>query len=218
MNGYASAPAAYKESSILTAPPERLVVMLYDGAHRFLTQAAAAMRQDDLAHANDRLQRAEAIGRRDRRATAGHLPLLPPPPLRGAARAQRGQDRCRFASARGAPRVVGSDSGRVAHPYGELIELAEQEHGLIARRDYAGLVTLLATRESLMAELPETAPAEAHEAIGRLIELQMRNDAAMGEAARGLGVELQRLQNGRAQVRRYAPGGGTAGQRVSATA
>ena len=100
---------------------------------------------------------------------------------------------------------MGADSGRVAHPYGELIELAEQEHRLIASRDYAGLVDLLAARESLMAELPGTAPAGAHEAIARLIELQLRNDGAMDEAARGLGVELQRLHTGRAQVRRYAP-------------
>jgi flagellar protein FliS len=61
MNAYATVPAAYKESSILTAPPERLVVMLYDGAHRFLKQAAAAMRENNIAHSNDRLQRAEAI-------------------------------------------------------------------------------------------------------------------------------------------------------------
>jgi flagellar protein FliS len=61
MNAYASVPAAYKESSIVTAPPERLVVMLYDGANRFLTQGAAAMRGGDLALSNDRLQRAEAI-------------------------------------------------------------------------------------------------------------------------------------------------------------
>jgi flagellar protein FliS len=45
----------------MTATPERLVVMLYDGAHRFLTQAAVAMRANDLAQSNDRLQRAEAI-------------------------------------------------------------------------------------------------------------------------------------------------------------
>ena len=61
MNAYASVPAAYKESSIMTATPERLVVMLYDGAHRFLTQATVAMRQGDIAQTNDRLQRAEAI-------------------------------------------------------------------------------------------------------------------------------------------------------------
>jgi flagellar protein FliS len=61
MNGYASATTAYRESSIVTAPPERLVVMLYDGAIRFLFQAAAAMRGQDPAAVNDRLQRAEAI-------------------------------------------------------------------------------------------------------------------------------------------------------------
>jgi hypothetical protein len=100
---------------------------------------------------------------------------------------------------------VGADSGRVAHPYGELIELAEREQRLIASRDHAGLVELLARRESLMAELPATAPAEAHEAIRRLIDLQLRNDAAMGEATQGLRVEMNRLRSGRAGVRRYAP-------------
>ena len=45
----------------MTATPERLVVMLYDGLHRFLTQATVAMRQGEIAQTNDRLQRAEAI-------------------------------------------------------------------------------------------------------------------------------------------------------------
>ena len=61
MPTYAPAPRAYRESSILTAPPERLVVMLYDGARRFLAQAAYAMRERDVAQAGNRLQRAEAI-------------------------------------------------------------------------------------------------------------------------------------------------------------
>ena len=113
---------------------------------------------------------------------------------------------------------MGADSGRVAHPYGELIELAEREHHLIASRDYPGLVELLVERQALMAKLPEAAPADSREAVHRLIELQLRNDAAMGEAAEGLGVELNRLRAGRAQVRRYAPGSETAGQRVSETA
>ncbi len=52
---------AYRESSILTASPEQLVVMLYDGARRFLHQASVAMGDGDLATANARLQRAEAI-------------------------------------------------------------------------------------------------------------------------------------------------------------
>jgi flagellar secretion chaperone FliS len=62
MNAYAAAPmAAYKESSVLTAPPERLVLMLYDGINRFLFQAAYAMRERNVALTNNKLQRAEAI-------------------------------------------------------------------------------------------------------------------------------------------------------------
>jgi flagellar protein FliS len=58
-NAYAS--EGYRENAVLTAPPERLVVMLYDGANRFLIQAAAAMRADAHAATNTKLQRAEAI-------------------------------------------------------------------------------------------------------------------------------------------------------------
>jgi flagellar secretion chaperone FliS len=61
MTPYATAQQAYRDSAILTAPPERLVVMLYDGANRFLFQGAAAMRAGDLTAMNDRLRRAEAI-------------------------------------------------------------------------------------------------------------------------------------------------------------
>lgn len=46
---------------MLTATPERLVVMLYDGARRFLFQAAVAMREGNIELTNNRLQRAEAI-------------------------------------------------------------------------------------------------------------------------------------------------------------
>ena len=55
------APQAYKESAVLTAPPERLVVMLYDGIRRFLFQATLAMREGNVELTNNRLQRAEAI-------------------------------------------------------------------------------------------------------------------------------------------------------------
>ncbi|GAC1322126.1 MAG: flagellar export chaperone FliS [Thermoleophilaceae bacterium] len=61
MTPHAAAQQAYRDSAVLTAPPERLVVMLYDGAIRFLQQAAAGLRQGDLAAMNNRLQRAEAI-------------------------------------------------------------------------------------------------------------------------------------------------------------
>ena len=61
MTPQATAQQAYRDSAILTAPPERLVVMLYDGANRFLIQAATGMRSGDLTVANDKLRRAEAI-------------------------------------------------------------------------------------------------------------------------------------------------------------
>jgi flagellar secretion chaperone FliS len=63
MTPYATAQqaSAYRDSSVLTAPPERLVVMLYDGANRFLFQATHAMRSGDLELMNNRMQRAEAI-------------------------------------------------------------------------------------------------------------------------------------------------------------
>ncbi|HWI07585.1 MAG TPA: flagellar export chaperone FliS [Solirubrobacteraceae bacterium] len=62
MNAYAtSSHASYRESAILTAPPEQLVIMLYDGCHRFLLQAIAAMTAGNAAEAGERLGRATAI-------------------------------------------------------------------------------------------------------------------------------------------------------------
>ena len=61
MNPYAAARAAYTESSVLTASPERLVVMLYDGAIRFLYAGATAAREGRRDVARDRLRRAQAI-------------------------------------------------------------------------------------------------------------------------------------------------------------
>ena len=61
MSAYAPAPNVYRESAVLTATPEQLVVMLYDGANRFLTQSAIAMRDGRAGLAGEKLRRAEAI-------------------------------------------------------------------------------------------------------------------------------------------------------------
>ena len=61
MNPYAAARSAYTESSVLSATPERLVVMLYDGAIRFLYAGAAAAREGRRDVARDRLRRAQAV-------------------------------------------------------------------------------------------------------------------------------------------------------------
>jgi flagellar protein FliS len=52
---------AYRQQSVLTAPPGHLVVMLYDGCLRFLFQSAYAMREGDRTASLARLRRAEAI-------------------------------------------------------------------------------------------------------------------------------------------------------------
>jgi flagellar protein FliS len=56
-----SSPRAYRDSAVLTAPPERLVVMLYDGARRFLHQASAAMREGQIEASHHKIRRAEDI-------------------------------------------------------------------------------------------------------------------------------------------------------------
>ncbi|HEY2478502.1 MAG TPA: flagellar export chaperone FliS [Solirubrobacterales bacterium] len=61
MNPYRSASQAYAQDSVLTAAPEKLVVMLYDGLARFLARGAAALRAEDIATAGNALNRAGAI-------------------------------------------------------------------------------------------------------------------------------------------------------------
>jgi flagellar secretion chaperone FliS len=56
-----AAQQSYQQNDVLTATPGRLVVLLYDGAGRFLRRAAAALRADSLEASNTALQRAEAI-------------------------------------------------------------------------------------------------------------------------------------------------------------
>jgi flagellar protein FliS len=60
MNPYAS-PQAYRSNSVMTASPGQLVVMLYDGAVRFLKQAEIAMGEGADVHAGGRIAKAEAI-------------------------------------------------------------------------------------------------------------------------------------------------------------
>jgi flagellar secretion chaperone FliS len=60
-NPYRNASQAYAQDSVLTAAPEKLVVMLYDGLARFLARAAAALRAEDIAAAGNALNRAGAI-------------------------------------------------------------------------------------------------------------------------------------------------------------
>lgn len=56
------APAsAYRANAVLTASSPQLIVMLYDGARRFLHQAGVAMAERDVATAHNKLRAAEHI-------------------------------------------------------------------------------------------------------------------------------------------------------------
>ena len=70
-------PNAYRANAILTASHGQQIVMLYDGARRFLFQAAAAMSEGDGVAAHNKLTRAEDILRHLRSTldmTQGELP------------------------------------------------------------------------------------------------------------------------------------------------
>src|SRR5262249_56472031 len=54
-------PRASRESAVLSAQPEQLIVMLYDGARRFLHQAAIAMGEGQVELAHRKLRRTEDI-------------------------------------------------------------------------------------------------------------------------------------------------------------
>lgn len=52
---------AYRQNAVLSASPAQLVVELYDGARRFLRQAAEAMGAREIERAHQKLRRAEMI-------------------------------------------------------------------------------------------------------------------------------------------------------------
>jgi flagellar protein FliS len=61
MTGATASQQAYRQGAVLSATREELVVMLYDGARRFLRQAALAMRNGEVERGHNTLRRAELI-------------------------------------------------------------------------------------------------------------------------------------------------------------
>jgi flagellar protein FliS len=57
----AYSPAAYRQSAVLSATHGQQIVMLYDGAGRFLHQASVAMGEGKIETAHNKLVRAENI-------------------------------------------------------------------------------------------------------------------------------------------------------------
>jgi flagellar protein FliS len=61
MSNLTATPNAYRQGAVLAATPGELIVMLYDGARRFLRQANVAMREGQIERAHNTLRRAELI-------------------------------------------------------------------------------------------------------------------------------------------------------------
>jgi len=61
MTNVAASHAAYRRQEVLAATPGELVVLLYDGARRFLRQGAVAMREGQVERAHNALRNAERI-------------------------------------------------------------------------------------------------------------------------------------------------------------
>lgn len=51
----------YKSMQVLSAKPEKLILMLYDGAIRFLNEATRALEENNLEQSNNRLIRVQNI-------------------------------------------------------------------------------------------------------------------------------------------------------------
>lgn len=61
MSTQLASPRTYRQNAVLSASPAQLVVELYDGARRFLRQAAEAMDARQIEQTHNKLRRAELI-------------------------------------------------------------------------------------------------------------------------------------------------------------
>jgi hypothetical protein len=102
---------------------------------------------------------------------------------------------------------VGADRGLVAR-YEQLADLAEAEAAAAIGGDLGRLEELVAMREELRATLPASAPAEARPALQRALAAQQAADHALQAGLGEVRLGLTRLQNGRTQLRGYAPAAG----------
>ncbi|GEK88791.1 flagellar protein FliS [Alkalibacterium putridalgicola] len=59
--GYASAAKQYKKNQIETASPKQLVILLYEGAIKYIRLGELALEQNDYSKVNKNLQKAQDI-------------------------------------------------------------------------------------------------------------------------------------------------------------
>ena len=174
MSTYAPSPSAYRASAVMTASSSQLVVMLYDGVHRFLHQASVAMSEHQIETAHRKLTRAEEIVRHLRNTLDmeqglisqrlfAYLHLLAAADVRSPVRAGSVKARRRRPAAHPAAGLVGLDRGIMSPdlaPYEALAESYERELELVAERDFHG-------RAELMRDAGRAHPRDARRPPGR---------------------------------------------------
>jgi hypothetical protein len=221
MNPYAS-PQAYRDSAVLTASPEQLVVMLYDGAIRFLRQAEVAMKEGAWLHSFEKLSRGEAII--DELLATLNMDGAPPGDLRlpqedadrGPHPAQPREDRPGRRAARLAARGVGQ-AGRAGRRhrarlgmsvFALLVALGREEHAAVTDGRWDDLAELNARRDRILAALPASAPPEAMADLREAVRLQALSAAALKEGLAETAAELRRVGTSRTAAAGYAAGTG----------
>jgi flagellar secretion chaperone FliS len=182
MNPYAR-PNAYRENSIMTASPEQLVVMLYDGAGRFLRQAEGSMIDGSWLQASEKLSRAEAIIDE----------LLATLDMDAGEVADRLQSIYVFCKTR----LIEARIER-------LEALAAEEAQLVADERFDDLAELNARRAALIAALPTPLPAAAAAPLRNALGTQRATATVLQARRDAIGTELGRLRQGRTGVQGYA--------------
>jgi flagellar protein FliS len=179
-------PRAYRESAVLSAQPEQLIVMLYDGARRFLGQAAVAMGDGQVELAHRKLRRTEDI--------LLHLREVLDMEQGGeiATRLQSIYLFCQRDARRAARRLGDDRAAAMSAPYERLADSFELELELVGAGRLDELAQLTADREALISTLPATPPASARPALERaalmskrvMIEITRRRDAIVADLGR----------------------------------
>ena len=219
--------AAYKQQSILTAPPGRLVVMLYDGACASCSRPPHAMREGDRATAHEPPAPRRGDHRRAARARstmsaaarspsrlAGHLRLLPAPPDRGAHRADAGKiDKVSRAARPSCARPGPRSPARLMTAWADLLALAERERAPRAAPAAGTSSPALGAERAALAPRARPAAARGAPALERLAALQAELIAARSPPARDAAPRARRrCDRGRGAVRGYARAPRSAGR------
>ncbi len=216
----ASTRAAYQRAAVLTASQGQLIVMLYDGACRYLAQASIAMgdRQFELAH--NKLRRSEMIishlqgsldyenGGEIAPRSVRHLCVLYATPQSGSRRGRSRANRRGQPPAENSARRLGAGravvSWRETAPFERLIKMIERELELAGQGRVQELREAVAKTGAYMATLPTPAPAAARALVLRAQALRGRVTIEAQRLKENIEISQASVRTARRISRKYA--------------